>query len=311
MKSRVDILLATHNGAEFLGAQLDSILCQTLENWRLLVRDDCSADATPSILAGYQARFPDKITILSGEDRKLGAAGNFSLLLTAADADYIMLCDQDDVWAPGKIEKSMAVMEGLERLHGPALPLLVHTDLAVTDCGLTPIAGSLWKFQHSDPVNGVALNRLLTQNVVTGCTVMINRALRDLALPIPAGAVMHDWWLALVSSAFGAMGNIPEPTVLYRQHGANDIGATGFDLSDIVRRFARWHEINEVVRRLYRQAAVFLDRYQGRLTPLQREMLEAFATMDRAGFFERRFRFLKYRFFYAGLLRNVGRFILG
>lgn len=311
MNGRVEILLATCNGAAHLRQQLESLFAQSYENWQLLVRDDCSVDATPAILAEYCARFPHKVTILEHGDKRLGAAGNFNALMEAADCTYLMFCDQDDCWLPEKIAKTMQVMERLESRRGSASPLLVHSDLAVTDENLAAVADSLWRFQHSDPEAGVLLNRLLTQNTVTGCTVMINRALRDLALPVPAAAVMHDWWLALVAAAFGAVAHLSEATVLYRQHGANDVGATGFNLADIVRRFARWQEMNEVIRQLYRQGDALLERYRQRLTPVQREMLEAFATMEAANWYERRRRILKYRFFYTGLLRNIGRLILG
>lgn len=311
MNREVQILLATHNGACHLAEQLDSLLAQTHKNWRLLVRDDCSTDATPQILAEYQFRYPEMITILPSGSRKLGASGNFSFLMASAEAEYFTFCDQDDVWMPDKIEKSLIVMETLEARHGSATPLLVHTDLKVTDSKLTPVAASLWKFQHSDPVGGVTLNRLLTQNAVTGCTLLINRPLRDLAMPIPAEAIMHDWWLALVAAAFGAISPLPEPTLFYRQHGDNDVGAKGFNVKDIVHRFTNWRKVNTVINRLYQQAAVFLARYHDRLTPGQRELLAAFATMGSASAFERRRRLLKYRFFYTGLLRNIGRFIIG
>lgn len=311
MNREVQILLATHNGASHLAEQLDSLLAQTHKNWRLLVRDDCSTDATPSILAEYQSRFPDMITILPSGSKKLGASGNFSFLMASADGEYFTFCDQDDVWMPDKIEKTLIVMETLEARHGSATPLLVHTDLMVTDSKLAPVAESLWKFQHSDPFGGTALNRLLTQNAVTGCTLLINRPLRDLAAPIPAEAVMHDWWLSLVAAAFGQISHLPEPTVLYRQHGANDVGATGFNVKDVIHRFTNWREVSAVINSLYQQAALFLARYHDRLTPGQRELLAAFATMGSASAIERRRRLLKYRFFYTGLLRNIGRFIIG
>lgn len=311
MRGELLILLSTYNGAPYLASQIDSLLAQTCKGWHLLVRDDGSTDATSEILAAYRDRSPDRITILPPDGLRLGAAASFSALMDAADADYFMFCDQDDVWMPDKIERTVALMASLEHKHGFAMPLLVHTDLAVTDANLTPVAGSLWSFQHSDPVGGVALNRLLVQNAVTGCTVMINRPLRDLALPLPADAVMHDWWLALVAAAFGAIAHLQEPTVLYRQHGSNDIGATGFNLADIVHRFTHWSEVNAVIGQLYRQSAVFLGRYRERLAPVQVEMLDAFATMEQAGVLERRVRILKYRFFYTGFLRNFGRLLLG
>lgn len=311
MGTYVEILLATYNGAPYLREQLDSLLAQTHANWCLLIRDDCSTDATPSILAGYQKQFPSRVKIIPDDRLSLGASGNFAALLSAADADYLMFCDQDDIWRPDKIELTLVEMRRLEKIHGKSIPLMVHTDLAVVDEGLRDVADSLWQFQHSDPVGGKSLNRLLVQNIATGCTVMINLALRDLALPIPPEAVMHDWWLALVAAAFGEIGQVTMPTVLYRQHGANDVGARQFNLRDIIGQLYCRPETRATIARIQRQGAAFLDRYRQRLTPHQQEMLEIYACLDTFNGLLRRWYFLKYRYFYTGFVRNLGRLVIG
>jgi len=311
MGTYVEILLATYNGAHYLQEQLDSLLAQTYANWCLLIRDDGSTDATPTILAGYQKKFPSRIKIVPNDRVNLGASGNFAALLAEAAADYLMFCDQDDVWHPDKIKRTLAEMRRLEKLHGIAIPMLVHTDLTVVDEALRSVADSLWRLQHSDPIGGKELNRLLVQNVATGCTVMINRALRDLALPVPPEAVMHDWWLALVAAGFGEIGQVTMPTVFYRQHGANDVGARPFNVKDIVGQLQCRPETREIIARIQRQGAAFLDRYSDRLTPAQREMLEVYARFDSFNGLRRRWYLLKYRFFYTGIIRNVGRFVIG
>lgn len=305
------ILLATYNGAQHLPAQLDSLLAQTCADWRLMARDDCSTDATPAILADYQARFPDRISIVPGDGRNLGPCGNFAALMAAAASDYFMFCDQDDVWLPEKIERTLAAMRELEGSHGSGKPLLVHTDLAVTDERLTVVEPSLWRYQHTDPAHSTRLNRLLVQNYATGCTMLFNRAARDLALPIPTAAMMHDWWLALVTAAFGQVGFVDTPLVLYRQHGLNDIGAQGFTPADVVRRFTRFGEARAIIRQVLAQGAAFHDRYREQLSPAQREMLSVYARLGECNGLLRRWYLLKYRFFYTGLLRNLGRLVIG
>jgi len=311
VKPTVDILLATYNGSDYLVEQLDSIIAQTFADWRLLVRDDVSTDTTPEILRAYQAKLHDRITIVPGADQNLGASGNFADLMSRADADYLMFCDQDDVWLPDKIERTLTEMRRLEKYCGEMTPLMVHTDLAVVDEKLRIVADSLWRFQYSDPVAGKALNRLLVQNTVTGCTVMINRSLRDVALPIPPEAVMHDWWLALAATTFGAIGHVAVPTVLYRQHAANDVGARPFNVRDIVGNLHCRPETRAIIARIQRQGAAFLDRYREHLTPAQREMLSVYARLDSFNGLVRRWYLLKYRFFYTGLLRNLGRLMIG
>ena len=163
------------------------------------------------------------------------ACRTFGELLEDSDADYMALCDQDDVWLPGRIAKPLERVRAVEREQGAATPILAHTDLAVVDENLDTIAPSFWAYRHLDPYRGSELNRLLVQNVVTGCTTIINRALARLACPIPESIPMHDWWLALVASAFGRIETVPEATVLYRQHGNNSVGAICHDWRYVLR----------------------------------------------------------------------------
>src|SRR5690606_13737176 len=149
----------------------------------------------------------------------------FARLLGASTADYIMFCDQDDVWLPGKVTLTLAKMQELEAACGAETFLLVHTDLRIVDENLNLVADSGHRYQQIDPDRGNTLGRLLVQNIATGCTIMVNRALRDLALPIPGAALMHDHWLSLVSACFGKIAYLPEPTLLYRQHSGNKVGA--------------------------------------------------------------------------------------
>lgn len=308
----IDILLAVFNGSKYLPQMFQSLLDQTVSGWRLLVRDDCSTDTTPALLESLSQQYPDRIVIIRDDLGKLGACQGFSRLLEQSTADYVMFCDHDDIWLLHKIGRTLAVMVDLEASNGKECPLLVHTDLQVVDDSLRPIASSLWRFQHSDPDGGgCALNRLLIQNCVTGCSVMINRALADLTKPIPVETMMHDWWLALTAAAFGRIGIVSEPTILYRQHGGNDTGARPFNLNDIMQKLTDLKRTQEIVVKIRRQAAAFFDRYQHRLKQPDREMVEVFSKWDEYGFFARRYYMLRYRFFYSGLLRNVGRFILG
>ena len=308
----IEILLATCNGAAYLSALLDSLLAQTHGNWRLVIRDDGSTDGTLRIIDRYLANHPDRVGILRDKGETLGPCGNFARLLDHSRADYTMFCDQDDVWLPEKIELTMARMREMESLYGEDTPIMVHTDLRVVDSNLKPLSDSLWRYQATDP-DATALNRLLVQNVATGCTVMINRALRELALPIPVEARMHDWWLALTAAAFGRIGHVAQPTVLYRQHGRNDSGAAPMGAvaalgkllapSTLVQR-------TELDRHLQRQAAAFLKRYGDRLPAQDRIMLDAYSRLHELGVLRDRYCRLKYGFLYSSWLMNM-RMLLG
>ncbi len=302
----VEILLATFEGAPFLEEQLESLLAQTHAGWTLLARDDGSTDGTPAILERYANRHAGRIRVLPSDGRRLGAAGNFSALLEASAAPYVAFCDQDDVWLPDKLEATLAAMAALEERRGAACPLLVHTDVRVVDERLRPLGDSLWRYHGTDPGRLSVLPRLLLQNVVTGCTAMANRALVSLARPIPPEARMHDWWLALVAAAFGAVGAVPRPTLLYRQHRANELGARRFQLLgealgllDPARRRETSARRTAEIRRLEAQAAAFLERFGERLPAEARATVAAFATLSRQGFLARRARIVRHGFYYS------------
>lgn len=305
----IDIVLATYNGASHLREQLESLLRQDSNNWRLLVRDDGSTDETVAVLSTYAQRFPDQVILLPCPDGNLGARGNFSKLLLNADADYVMLCDQDDLWLPDKISKTLSEMQRLEASFGKTTPLLVHTDFRVVDEQLRVLAESGWRYQETDPGRS-ALNQLLVQNVATGCTIMINRALREIALPVPPEALMHDWWLALVASAFGRIGCLRQPTLLYRQHAGNEVGAQNWSAAYILGLISQLAFIRKVMARNRVQAKVFYECYQTSLSERDKALLETFFLMPEHGVLRRRLNIVRYGIFYTGTIRNIGWLLL-
>jgi Glycosyl transferase family 2 len=221
----VAILLATYNGEKYLDEQIQSLFAQSHPDFLVLARDDHSSDRTPQILAHWAAARPDKFRLISDDGGRLGLARNFSRLMEACDAPYFAFCDQDDVWLPEKLELLLKEMQRLESLRREETPILVHSDLKVADKELRVISTSLFEYWHVNLTKGRKLGQLLCNNIVTGCALMGNRALLELARPIPAGAPLHDWWVALIASSCGVVQTIPEPTILYRQHGANQLGA--------------------------------------------------------------------------------------
>ena len=221
----VTILLATLNGEKYLKAQLESIAAQTYENWQLVVGDDGSTDQTLEILKEFQKEHPNQVTIYENNPPFGSAKGNFINLLRNSYGPHFMFCDQDDVWKRDKIYLTLQKMEVLETRYGDKVPILVHSDLSVVDENLEMVAESF--FQYANLPKRVMLNRLIVQNSVTGCTVMINRCLQQFflrQLPIPK-IIMHDYWAALIAKVFGKIGFVNEPTMLYRQHGHNSVGA--------------------------------------------------------------------------------------
>ena len=104
-KEQIDILLATYNGEKYLSELIDSILSQTYKNIRLIISDDCSKDNTREILDKYKKE--DSRVIVYKQEQNQGYVKNFEFLLKKVESNYYMLADQDDVWLPEKVEKSL------------------------------------------------------------------------------------------------------------------------------------------------------------------------------------------------------------
>jgi len=300
----IDILLATYNAEKYLEELLDSLFCQTFQDFRLVVRDDGSSDSTDKLLKKWEKEYPDKIKIVTDEKGNLGPAGSFSELMSHSSADYIMFCDHDDVWMKDKISASLKKIKEMEEDYGKEHPLLVHTDLNVTDSRLENSKGSFFRFQALNPEKGESLKKLLVQNSVTGCTVIINRALKNFVSEIPPCALMHDWWLALAAAASGHIGRIDEMTIFYRQHESNQVGAKGFALLSALKRLSGGG-VSDAVQNLFEQAVCFHDYYHDKLDEKSLKTISRFIEIRDMGFFEKRIRILKDGYLKYGFLRNA------
>lgn len=212
----VAILLSTYNGAAFLAAQLESFVAQEGVNWTLYWRDDGSADGSAAMVRAFADRAGQCREVEAPSRR--GVTGSYITLLRAAVTDgagVVAFADQDDVWLPGKLAR------GLERLGGNAGPGLYCSRQVLVDGGLRRIGES------AAVVVEPGLGPALTQNIATGCTVMLNRAAAALVGGSePPAPSIHDWWSYLVVAGAGGRIVADEAmTVLYRQHGGNAVGA--------------------------------------------------------------------------------------
>lgn len=212
---RVEILLATYNGARYLPEQLDSLVAQTHRPLSLVVRDDGSTDDTPAIVARYAERLP--LRVLPGGH--LGVRRAFFALLAAADpaAEYVAFCDQDDVWLPDKLARAVAALA--ER--APDQPALYCARAILTDGALNPIGHT--RLPNRPP----GFYNALIENIASGMATVMNRAAVNLINAAPPDAAVnpiHDWWAYQAVTACGTAIYDPEPALLYRQHGRNTIG---------------------------------------------------------------------------------------
>lgn len=261
----VAVLLASFNGEKYIAEQLESLCNQSYKDFCCYIHDDGSDDGTVKIINLYCKRYPDRFVFL-GSDKTGGAASNFFVLMETVEAPYYLFCDQDDVWESDKVQIEINRMKEIEKRY-PACEILVHTDVCVADEKLNTIAGSYYSLLHQDPSCSKPL-QIIASNTAIGATTMFNRKLRDTALKALTSKkpMLHDWLLALICSMTGIISYIDIPTVKYRQHGKNEIGARKREnvFEKAARRikeaditaFVKEHKSREVLRRNIAAAAV-------------------------------------------------------
>ena len=305
--SKVSVLLATYNSEEYAAELIESVLLQTHKDLELIIRDDGSDDRTAELAAAFVS--DGRVRLLGNRERSGSAQNNFFRLLLSCDGDYIMFADADDVWLPEKVEKTLERMKEQESFYGADTPILVHSDLSVASHDLSIISPSLFKYEKLSPERN-SLRELLAQNNVTGCTVMVNRALRALVEKQPESSVMHDWWLALIASAFGKISVIYEPLMLYRQHGGNSVGAyDAGDLKASARKLSQREKTQKIHALMQAQAACFATTFREKLTPEQHALCLAYASLAKKNKLAKIATIVKYRFYKNTFLRNIGQFI--
>ncbi len=310
---KVIVLMATYEGERYICQQMDSILGQTLKELKLLVSDDGSKDKTREILKEYRNQYPDRIVLkhrvqegdYQNKEQVSGAAMNFFWLLAQASGDYILFSDQDDVWKREKAEKLLKHMKKLEKRLGKDYPILVHSDMEVTDEDLNMTAPSFFDYQHCNPKR-TSFAEVLVENPVTGGGAMINKALADLLLKVPEACCMHDWWMALTASCFGTISCIREPLYQYRQHENNVLGAkaTG-SLEDIKQRARRQAQVEENYRKMFAQAAAFGKMYHEQMSTEQKNILRSFLALPLQSPAGRLHNIVKNHFFKTSLIQTL------
>ena len=254
------VLLSTWNGERYLPAQIASLLAQRLPgDLRILIRDDGSSDDT----VGLVRRLDDpRIRLVEGKN--LGPRGSFLALLQMAqqeEADFVALCDQDDVWDPEKIAQAISML-------GSDKPGLYSSTLNLVDDNLASIG------MYTHPGNRSFVSTLLC-NYVTGCTCVMNRRFIE-QLPFPEDAdriIMHDWWLASVATLGGQVVYDRRSFIGYRQHAANHVGIkTG--IGKVVAKLRSASGRPPTSR--FDQARELLRSAEDRLSPGQKKTLLAF-----------------------------------
>ena len=206
----ISVCIATYNGEKYLRQQLDSILAQIGEADEVVISDDCSQDGTLALIQSYQDKRirvlhhdPTSITTTFPLDRP---THNFENALVHARGDILFLADQDDVWLPGKVSKTLQALENAD---------MVMHDCIIVDTELKQLSPS-----YFDVVNvTTSAWRNAIRSTVLGCCMAMRRCVLEKALPFPKTNVGHDLWLGMVADKHFRFSLLREPLLMYRKHG--------------------------------------------------------------------------------------------
>jgi hypothetical protein len=294
---RVAICMTTYNpDPGFFAEQIDSILQQQHRSWICIVCDDGSAPERIEAVRAATARDP-RFHVVANASR-LGHYRNFERALghVPADADFVALADQDDVWYPEKLTRTLSAF-GRDTT-------LVYGDMDIVTRDRVPVSHTYWTTRRN---NYTDLASLIFANTVTGAASVFRAPLLADILPFPPriGDAYHDHWIASVALTKGALGYVDAPLHAYRQHEANTLGhhvppahrmvPTLAELKGALARAQvgqrvmaelwRRREVygNDVVR-LIVMARILLLRLGAVTSPAKRATLERVADLERAPF---------------------------
>ena len=310
----IDILLATYNGEKFIKELLDSLLRQKCkEDFCIRIRDDGSKDTTCKILREYENQYPEKIFVEENPIPTGSAKCNFFKLLEDAKGDYVMFCDQDDIWEEHKVQITIDAMKKQEKENG-IHPILVCTDLKIINEKKEILSSSFRTYMNLEKDG--KLRRLILQNNVTGCTMMVNQPLLNLMKRQVKveHILMHDHYAAILALMLGKIVYLDEAPILYRQHADNSVGAK--DAKSISYLFGRWKRGKKQYQKdLFasaRQVKEILRCFSNeKMDENSRKLLEEYAKIEKMGKLQRICFYLKYKVFKYGWIRCVMGFVWG
>jgi len=253
---KVAVLLSTYNGDKYLDEYLQSLRRQEWSDITLIVRDDGSADKTLQILKKNQGIPNFNLLILSSSGNLGPAQSFFRLLDEAGDGfEFYAFSDQDDVWLPEKISRAVNKLQPVPR----SVPALYCSRLEYVDEDLNHLQWS--RIPHC-----IGYGNAIVENIATGCTLVLNKAARELILSrMPLMCLMHDWWFYLTVACFGRIVFDDHPGIKYRLHRSNAIGAATTFTDDIRRRVIRFFRSDGGVFRFSDQVKSFINTFGDRI----------------------------------------------
>ncbi|WP_020208141.1 glycosyltransferase [Gilvimarinus chinensis] len=208
----ISVCLASHNGADYIQQQIDTILHQLQLQDELVVVDDCSQDDTVNIIRSFA---DDRIRLFHN-DRQLGHVKTFAKAITEARGKYIFLADQDDIWPPGRVNLMRSALDKDDcQVVAGNFKILPTKDTAPQRQQKILLAA------QSNHTLSNLLGILLGRRPYYGCAMAFDRSLKKMVLPIPEYVESHDLWIAMIGNTVKKMSHLEEEVLIKREHGKN------------------------------------------------------------------------------------------
>ncbi|MGG5502300.1 glycosyltransferase family 2 protein [Myroides odoratimimus] len=278
----IDILMATYNGANFLENQLLSLISQTNKEWRLLVHDDGSSDSTIDIVKRYMS-IDNRIILIEDGIVKGNAGQNFLHLLRYSTAQYVVFCDQDDIWFESKLQ---VLLNGFSE---ECIPEAVYCNAYAYNCEV------ITTNKVTTILRNTLSNSLFLNSGVQGCSLMFNRALIDKLREYPNYVYMHDHLLTMAAITFGKLIYIDKSLMLYRQHSNNVTGNISTSFYERLKVFSKRKNVI-IDKKHYDANKSFYECYNKDMTLDQKKVFLAYLEFPRKGLIGKILSVLKYNF---------------
>lgn len=235
------IMMASFNGEKYIREQIESILNQSFENWKLIIQDDCSSDKTLSVINEY-VKEDNRIRLLIN-DGEHGAYYNFHSLINKCktwNSNYYMFADHDDIWHADKIQ---TMVNYFEQNTTDDVPTMIYGDMEIID-GKGNKTGKrindLLKLKYRSQLDP------FFNHTVFGCNCMINSELFNLVPSVNTNdkvtsILCHDNYYAKYAAIFGQLIYIDSLLMDYRRYGENVTSKHeySYGIKKIVRRLSK------------------------------------------------------------------------
>lgn len=261
---KVEVMLSSYNGAEFLCEQVKSILSQKKVNVHLTIRDDGSTDQTRAILKKLEK--DSRVSVIIGQN--IGWKKSFVYLLNNVKSEantFYAFADQDDIWQPQKL------VMGISKLNSNC-PMLYHSNVTIMD--------------NEEQVHG---NRFSKDMVITsrmpecffngygvGATMVFNNQLLQIIQEHSIDIeTPHDAYVLAVSSLLGKVIYDSDSYIMYRRHVGTATGFGGAQNDDKPTLWMRYKKYRKNPKHMFSdRARLILKNYSDQVSPENRKLLQ-------------------------------------